>query len=141
MHFWRRICRLGADFALRYGCSMCAHRPMVQTLICLSLTLILAVTSVHLAAMRSSGGLGAAWLEICDAGGVTLLAVDGNGAPVPSHPPCPDCVIAAAVIVPAIPEVRPPLTAALNLTTAAPSLTKPPILALEASARGPPRLA
>lgn len=141
MHFWRRICRLGADFALRYGCAMLPRRPLVQTLMCLSLTLILAVTSVNLAAMRSSGGVGAAWLEICDAEGVTLVAVDGNGVPVPSHAPCPDCVVAAAVVVPAAPDVRPPLTAALSLTTSAPSLTKPPILVLEASARGPPRLA
>lgn len=115
-------------------------RPLVQTLICLSLSLILALTSVHLAAMRSSGGVGAAWLEICDVGGVTLLAVDRNGVPMPSHPPCPDCVMAAAVVLAAAAVVSRPYSEALGVAVEAHSLTKPPILALEASARGPPRL-
>jgi hypothetical protein len=117
---------------------MAPYRPLIRTLTCLSLALILALTSVHLAVMRGESGAVTTWLEICDDGGVTFLAVDGTGTPVRSHPTCPDCVIAAAVIPPATPQAHRPTTATLALATAVLTLPQPPIQWLDATARGPP---
>jgi hypothetical protein len=64
---------------------------------CLALTL--ALTSVHLAVTRVEAG-SLTWVEICEGTAVTVVALDGSGAPVAPHAPCPDCVIAAAVVLP-----------------------------------------
>lgn len=104
----------------------------------LTLALVLAVTSVHLASMRGAGGMAVAWVEICGDGSGDPLPIDAQGDPVAAHVPCPDCVLAAAVILPPTPEAGPPDATGFELAGTAPALGAPLLRGLAPSARGPP---
>jgi hypothetical protein len=114
-------------------------RMLTLTLrLCLALTL--ALTSAHMTVSRVAAG-GLTWVELCAGTEVTTVAVDASGAPVKPPPPCPDCVIAASVLLPMAVQWQMPDRAATRITRSQELTQLLPAHRLAAQARGPPDLA
>ncbi|WP_309664125.1 hypothetical protein [Tabrizicola sp.] len=101
------------------------------------LALSLALVSVHQAVARAESGT-LTWVELCQGPLVTTVALDGSGTPVSPHQPCPDCVIAAAVVLPGVAGVPLPGTRLLWLARQAAAVQWLQGPVIMAQARGPP---
>jgi hypothetical protein len=128
-----RICPLGGPVVPRYASAM----TRLAILLRLVLALALGLTSAH-GAMARAGTGGLTWIEICAGSDVTSVAVDADGNPATPYHPCPDCVVAAAALLPSA-----PVLVALVQTVrrvAWPMPARPALQAREqqARARGPP---
>ncbi len=106
----------------------------------LCLALMLALTLSHATVARSQGGTIAGWIALCAGEDVIAVAVDGQGKPVQPHIPCPDCIIAAAVLLPAGPHLPGMALQEGRLAKAEPGHLSGPDVLIAPAARGPPFL-
>jgi hypothetical protein len=128
-----RICPLGAPGALRYADAM----TRLALILRLVLAFALALTSAHGAVARAETG-GLTWIEICAGSDVTSVAVDADGNPATPFHPCPDCVVATAVLVPSAPVLALPVQAARRMAWPLPAPLALQARGPQAQARGPP---
>lgn len=123
--------------SLRYDAAMFAIAPTLR----LCLALVLALTSVQMTVARGQGGSIAAWVEICAGAEVTTIALDPGGKPAPPHVPCPDCIIAAAVVLPPVLQMALPRLLATRVARSADAPRTWSGPSLTPAARGPPAFA
>lgn len=103
------------------------------------LALLIAVTAIHVGAMRGQAKA-AGSIVVCTGTGPVSIAVDAQGRPVgPAHV-CPDCVMTllAAVDAPAVAPHR--VAPCRRISFAAPRVAVRPRARARPRARGPPRL-
>lgn len=93
---------------------------MIRRLPLVLLCLVFALTGYTTAPARSQMAQGDA-IVICSGYGIVTIVVDGNGDPLGSVHPCPDCILHMAVVLPpGAPTVLRPATRAEPFRAQAP---------------------
>ena len=112
----------------------------LPTLVALLMAMVLALSSVSLAAMGHGTATTGGTMLVTLCGSDTPVLVDMPGAPAP-RPACPDCLLHAGLALPTASE--PPLVPQTGLRILARSVETPsalPLALVPAQARAPPAL-